>query len=191
MHSPASMLSVAIVLAAIAVYLLLYIEPSPATVFSSLPDFGSVDVRVEDGQAALQRFSRGLQFRTISNSNNTNHVEDQNTFRKLHVYLEEAFPLVHEQLRVEQASDPAGSKPRTGSLSNVTECHRTFKSSGIDNRWEPVCITQVNEWSLLYEWRGTDDTLKPVLCISHMDVVPVTSLAAWTEPPFSGVIKDG
>ncbi|CAL8471245.1 g10787 [Coccomyxa elongata] len=24
-----------------------------------------------------------------------------------------------------------------------------------------------------------------------MDVVPVTSLAAWTEPPFSGVIKDG
>lgn len=50
---------------------------------------------------------------------------------------------------------------------------------------------QVNNWSLLFRWTGKDTNLKPVLCISHLDVVPATSAAAWTEPPFSGVIKDG
>jgi carboxypeptidase PM20D1 len=50
---------------------------------------------------------------------------------------------------------------------------------------------QVNEWSLLYTWRGTNSSLKPLLCISHLDVVPATAEAAWTQPPFGGSIKDG
>ena len=57
-----------------------------------------------------------------------------------------------------------------------------------DAEAEPL---QVNEWSLLYTWRGSNTSLKPVLCISHLDVVPVTAEAAWTQPPFGGIIKDG
>ena len=52
-------------------------------------------------------------------------------------------------------------------------------------------MIQVNEWSLLYKWPGRNSTLKPVLCISHQDVVPATSEASWAEPPFSGSRKDG
>ena len=52
---------------------------------------------------------------------------------------------------------------------------------------------QVNDYSLLYEWPGTDATLKPVLVMAHQDVVPVEPSSAdkWLQPPFGGVIADG
>src|SRR5258705_9055838 len=48
-------------------------------------------------------------------------------------------------------------------------------------------------YSLLYEWRGTDTTLKPMLLLAHQDVVPVEAgtESRWTEPPFAGRITDG
>src|SRR5258705_11496160 len=48
-------------------------------------------------------------------------------------------------------------------------------------------------YSLLYEWRGTDTTLKPILLLAHQDVVPVEAgtESRWTEPPFAGRIADG
>jgi carboxypeptidase PM20D1 len=47
--------------------------------------------------------------------------------------------------------------------------------------------------SLLYEWRGTDAALKPILLMAHMDVVPVDPAAesSWTHGPFSGEIAGG
>lgn len=46
---------------------------------------------------------------------------------------------------------------------------------------------------LLYEWNGSDPAARPVLLISHYDVVPVEpgTEATWTQPPFDGVIADG
>ena len=48
-------------------------------------------------------------------------------------------------------------------------------------------------YSLLYEWRGTDTTLKPILLLAHQDVVPVEAgtETRWTEPPFAGRVADG
>lgn len=45
--------------------------------------------------------------------------------------------------------------------------------------------------SLLYEWKGSDASLAPMLIAAHMDVVPVASPQAWTHPPFAGDIDDG
>jgi carboxypeptidase PM20D1 len=47
--------------------------------------------------------------------------------------------------------------------------------------------------SLLFEWKGSDTTLEPIVMMSHLDVVPVEpgSESAWTHPPFSGDIADG
>ncbi len=51
----------------------------------------------------------------------------------------------------------------------------------------------VNGYSLLYTWRGADETRKPVLLLAHLDVVPVESGTEerWTYSPFSGRIADG
>lgn len=54
-------------------------------------------------------------------------------------------------------------------------------------------IEKVNDYSLLYTWEGKNPDLKPVMLISHLDVVPADEdeNAAWTHPPFSGEIADG
>jgi carboxypeptidase PM20D1 len=51
----------------------------------------------------------------------------------------------------------------------------------------------VNGYSIVYKWPGTNPKLNPILLLGHIDVVPVEneSLSSWTEPPFSGKIKDG
>jgi carboxypeptidase PM20D1 len=51
----------------------------------------------------------------------------------------------------------------------------------------------VNTHSLLYTWRGTDPTLKPILLVGHLDVVPIEpgTESSWTEEPFSGRVSDG
>ncbi len=52
---------------------------------------------------------------------------------------------------------------------------------------------RISEFSLLYEWRGSDPELKPILLMAHQDVVPADPDTAmdWTHPPFSGDIADG
>lgn len=51
----------------------------------------------------------------------------------------------------------------------------------------------IAEHSLLYTWKGTQDKLKPIILMSHLDVVPVPpgSESSWTHPPFSGDIAGG
>jgi carboxypeptidase PM20D1 len=51
----------------------------------------------------------------------------------------------------------------------------------------------VGNFSLLYTWKGADPTLKPILLMSHMDVVPVVpgTEKNWTHDPFAGVIEGG
>ena len=51
----------------------------------------------------------------------------------------------------------------------------------------------VGDYSLLYTWAGSDPSLKPILLMAHMDVVPVApgSEGAWTHAPFSGDVEDG
>ena len=50
----------------------------------------------------------------------------------------------------------------------------------------------INEYSLVYYWKGTDSKKAPVLFLAHYDVVPAeeTTLNQWTHPPFSGYIDN-
>jgi len=51
----------------------------------------------------------------------------------------------------------------------------------------------INDYSLLYKWQGSDDSLKPVVFIAHFDVVPVEpgTESKWTHDAYSGDIADG
>jgi len=49
-----------------------------------------------------------------------------------------------------------------------------------------------NEFSYVFTWKGKDTTLRPVVLMAHLDVVPVEAVAEskWTVPSFSGLIKN-
>lgn len=51
--------------------------------------------------------------------------------------------------------------------------------------------TVINQYSLIYHIAGSDPTLKPVLFLSHMDVVPIddNTRNQWLHAPFSGDIS--
>jgi carboxypeptidase PM20D1 len=53
--------------------------------------------------------------------------------------------------------------------------------------------TVVNGCSLVYRLKSERPGGRPVLITAHMDVVPVEAGTedTWTEPPFSGEIRDG
>lgn len=53
-----------------------------------------------------------------------------------------------------------------------------------------VSFETVNNYSLLYHIKGSDQTLKPYLLCSHLDVVPVER-KHWNYDPFGGVVEDG
>lgn len=65
--------------------------------------------------------------------------------------------------------------------SNYPRVHATLK------------VVVVNDYSLLFLWRGSRPELEPVLFTGHLDVVPAEAEAAhpWTCPPFSGQIQGG
>ena len=51
----------------------------------------------------------------------------------------------------------------------------------------------VSDHSLLYTWKGSRETEKPIILCAHMDVVPVEvgTEAAWTHPAFDGAVEGG
>ena len=49
-----------------------------------------------------------------------------------------------------------------------------------------------HKFSNLYTWKGSDESLKPIVLMAHLDVVPVIkeNLPDWKVDPFGGEIKD-
>lgn len=47
-----------------------------------------------------------------------------------------------------------------------------------------------NQYSHLYQWKGSNNTLKPVVLMGHIDVVPIASPDKWSVAPFNAEIKD-
>ncbi|KAI9440737.1 carboxypeptidase S [Lactarius indigo] len=93
-----------------------------------------------------------------------------------------------------------------GAVRVPTESYDNMGPIGVDERWEvfgpfhdyllrsfpltheTLTLTKVNTYGLFYEWKGSDDTLKPLLLTAHQDVVPVDpkTVDQWKYPPYSG-----
>jgi carboxypeptidase PM20D1 len=55
-----------------------------------------------------------------------------------------------------------------------------------------LSLEKISDYSLLYKWEGSDASKKPIILMSHQDVVPVDqpTLGQWEAPPFEGKITD-
>ncbi|KAH9962677.1 carboxypeptidase S [Russula dissimulans] len=93
-----------------------------------------------------------------------------------------------------------------GAVRIRTESYDKMGPVGVDERWEAfrpfhdylvqsfplthksLTLTTVNTYGLLYEWKGSNDSLKPLLLAAHQDVVPVDpeTVEQWKYPPYSG-----
>ncbi|KAI1482302.1 carboxypeptidase S [Daldinia eschscholtzii] len=47
-------------------------------------------------------------------------------------------------------------------------------------------LRKVNRYGLLYTFKGTDTSKKPILFTAHQDVVPAGTASRWTYPPYEG-----
>ena len=70
--------------------------------------------------------------------------------------------------------------------------HRLFKTL-YPQVHAQLKLETVNDLSLLYTWEGKNPGLKPIMLISHLDVVPADEDegSGWTHPPYSGKMADG
>ena len=52
--------------------------------------------------------------------------------------------------------------------------------------------TIIKNYSYVFEWKGTDTSLQPIILMGHYDVVPVepSAVKLWTVEPFGGEVKD-
>ncbi|MGN6125822.1 MAG: M20/M25/M40 family metallo-hydrolase [Humibacter sp.] len=55
---------------------------------------------------------------------------------------------------------------------------------------ERLELEKVTDFGLLFRWPGATSG-SPAVLMAHYDVVPVGDEAAWSRPPFSGLIADG
>ncbi len=53
--------------------------------------------------------------------------------------------------------------------------------------------TYINEFSIIIKWQGSNPTLKPIIVMGHIDVVPVPeeNKDKWQADPFGGEIRNG
>jgi len=65
-----------------------------------------------------------------------------------------------------------------------------FLAASYPNAHAAMRLEKINEFTLLFEWPGTDPSLAPLLLQAHQDVVPADA-TGWEQPPFDGVIADG
>jgi carboxypeptidase PM20D1 len=51
-------------------------------------------------------------------------------------------------------------------------------------------LEKINEYGLIYKWKGSDSSKNPIGLTSHYDVVPVLAGTEenWEQPPFSGAV---
>ena len=57
---------------------------------------------------------------------------------------------------------------------------------------EKLSLEKISTYSLLYTWKGSDQAKKPIILMSHQDVVPVDkpTLNDWEAGPFEGKISE-
>ncbi|MBQ3904112.1 MAG: M20/M25/M40 family metallo-hydrolase [Eubacterium sp.] len=116
---------------------------------------------------------------------------------------DEVFPdFPYENVNLERYTEVLREAIRCKTVSNADEelvewgefekLHRVFEEK-YPLLHKTLEKQEVGKAGLIFTWKGTDPSLKPIALIGHQDVVPVQKekLEDWTYPPFDGVLADG
>jgi carboxypeptidase PM20D1 len=76
--------------------------------------------------------------------------------------------------------------------STVFNKFRLFLEQSYPLVHQKLVRTVIKGYSYIFEWKGSDSSLQPIILMGHYDVVPVEPMAIklWTAQPFGGEIKD-
>jgi len=101
----------------------------------------------------------------------------------------EAITRLSQAVQIQTISALADEKLRQ---QNFQQFH-AFLAQSFPRVHAELNLTFINEQALLYRWQGSNSFLKPVLLLSHQDVVPIEpgTEKDWYHPPFAGNISDG
>jgi carboxypeptidase PM20D1 len=101
-------------------------------------------------------------------------------------------PMLKRLSRAVQYRTVSFTDPKEASVAEFDRFHR-FLVESFPAVHAHLTAEVVSGHSLLYIWHGRDRSLKPILLMGHMDVVPVDSgtESSWTHPPFSGDLAEG
>lgn len=92
-------------------------------------------------------------------------------------------------IRIPTVSHQAASEDDTSAFAAMTE----YLAVTYPRLHGALTREAIGARGLLFTWKGSDSTLKPLVLVAHLDVVPVEpgTDARWTHPPFGGVLADG
>ena len=72
---------------------------------------------------------------------------------------------------------------------------KTYLEESYPEIYRTMETHSINDYGLVFRWKGKNPQLKPILFLSHYDVVPPgddpEGPGGWEYPPFSGAIADG
>ncbi|MEO5684292.1 MAG: M20/M25/M40 family metallo-hydrolase [Chitinophagaceae bacterium] len=105
------------------------------------------------------------------------------------------YPMPHDAIQhMSQAVKLATiSTSDTSAIDTATfKAFGTFLESAYPMVHKQLSKTRINQFSFVFEWKGQNAALPPIILMGHYDVVPVeaASINKWLVPPFSGTITD-
>ncbi|KAG8943367.1 hypothetical protein FRC04_002923 [Tulasnella sp. 424] len=154
----------------------------------------------------LQPHHFGFQYYNVSGQRSASICEQEQPLRPSSNVTGEVMHILKSDDFAARAAEALGGAVRVS-----TEVFNEWGPVESDPRWEQfslfhkylattfprthssLSLTKINTYGLLYEWKGSDDSLAPLLLMAHQDVVPVdpTTYSLWKEPPYSGKLVDG
>ncbi|ODV91457.1 hypothetical protein CANCADRAFT_71203 [Tortispora caseinolytica NRRL Y-17796] len=103
-------------------------------------------------------------------------------------YLQRSVELLGGAVRIPtETHDDMGPLGEDSRWAVFDEFHKYLKES-FPSIYSKFKVETVNTYNLLLTWEGSNKDLKPILYMSHQDVVtvPPDTWTQWTHPPFSG-----
>ncbi len=117
------------------------------------------------------------------------------TFESKQVSVDKISPILVNEFAAIHLSEAIQIKTVSNENPNDIDTSEFDKFTAFIKETYPLCdsllvMKSFNNYSQLFTWKGTDSSLKPIVLMAHIDVVPVINKnrSSWKQDPFGGNI---